>query len=218
MKMSRNTISTGNSSSTVITLEEFRELPKSKAGLGKLFIALLEESDWSSDLSGYGHFEEKDDDGTKDFICIRGKHFQDNNGSRVLVIRPSDEILGINDVAKLVMNSYGAHRQSIWTVCQTLKESAGEIKSAERKIKVGLAKKYIQQKLPQFNLEEVPELTINEHIFFMDREKHHILFVKISKVINEEDPPIYEKKYETLPHYFSDEEASKCINTATEIK
>lgn len=161
-----------------ISLDDFKKSHYAESLLGKLFLALLQENDWSSELNLHGSFH-SDDEKKDDFIQVIGGPFQNNNGTSSFGISKSMETLTVNEVALLIIDEYKKHSMSVMSVIETLQGIDRGIKDSARAIEVGLAKRYIANKFPLLSLTwKNCDVIASRYTFFMDQENNRFLYVE----------------------------------------
>lgn len=166
-----------------VTLEEFREAAEAKTPIGKLFLELLAENTWSSEIYVRLHFVSPDEHS----ISFSSEFFPRSHGS-------SDNIHfegtppSVPEIKKAVMSAMEREAKGADSMIGLLQERREDVIRSQLRMKAGLLLEALREKLPSVTFEH-PE-RMGELFVAWTSDKKIIVFTK-QKEIMQNPLPVY---------------------------
>ncbi len=169
-----------------LTLEQFRESQEAKTPLGALFLGLLEEDTWSSEIGVQVHFS----DSRRYRISFHSDFFPRFHGQNDGTIGFRDKIPTIPEIKKLAMDALSNELAGAASMITTLRHREEKVSIFNWSMTRGLALEALRTKVPGIAV-DAPAQKMENLLVFQSDKRTRTFFVKQEEIL--EDPvPVYE--------------------------
>lgn len=177
---------------THLTLEEFRASSHAKTPLGKLFISLLDENVWSTDMLAIIHFAYN-----TQCIIIFSELFM-KSGHGLKVEEKDGKLPTMADVTRMIDGAVTTNILGLKSSIEILKRDKENIEGKQFHVRRLIAKKAVAQKFPKVTFDEGHNFSYANIIIFNSDKK--VVFVKLDDILLD-TIPIYEVRNMTFHNF-----------------